>query len=384
MKKYILDFFKNFKTKGAKHKAIVISIALLYVFIMCVCFIKVECDCTTPGDINRVGKVIEIKNEENTIDSSKIFTVSVYTKTKVSLAQYFIAKYLDKNVDISPADYSTSDFTINEYSKIDACAKKQSIQDSIIVAYEYAKKEGKDIELIYTYGGVTVTFIPANYYGTGPESLMIGDIVKKIGDIEITSMEVFREVVEDYDRQYDETIKNQSKIVIPEILVIREGKEVVLNACNPVVVANLGNLSTFLKENNISEHNYYFYDYYEIDYANSKPQIEIQAYNTVGPSGGLMQAIYVYNVITGGEIAKDKYLVGTGTISNDGSVGEIGGIKQKIITANIYLSDYFFVPVANYEEALEAYNDLKNPHFELVKVTTFEDAINALKTGEGK
>ena len=42
----------------------------------------------------------------------------------------------------------------------------------------------------------------------------------------------------------------------------------------------------------------------------------------------------------------------------DGSVGRIGGVKQKIFTANKRV-DIFFVPEGDYEEALEAYNKIK-------------------------
>ena len=187
-------------------------------------------------------------------------------------------------------------------------------------------------------------------------------------------------------KYYDQYLANDKSfkgITIPEIKVIREGKEVILKSCSASVVVNLGSYSVWCKEKNIS-HNYYFYDQYDIDYVNSKPQIKIQDYYTVGPSGGLMQAIYVYNVITGGELVKDKYLVGTGTIDNDGTVGAIGGVKQKLITADIYLADYFFIDDENYDEALEAYESLKEPSFKLVKVEKFEDAIIALQEGVAK
>ena len=384
MKKFILDFFNNFKSKGAKYKVLVITMAVLYLFIACVCIIQVECDYTSPGDINRVGNVIELEDTPTEVTNSKIFTVSVYSNTKISLAQYFIAKYLDKNTDVEIVDHDKSNITINEQNKMDVCAKQQSIQDSIIVAYNYAKEEGKDVNLEYTYGGVVVCMIPSNYYGTGPESLMIGDIVKSIGDDEITSMDIFRELVEGYYNQYLENGKTFSNITIPTINVIRDGKEVVLNACSASVIVNLGNYSKYFRDDNFNNFEYYFYDYYNINYETSKPKIELSKVNSVGPSGGLMQAIYVYNAITGGELAKDKYLVGTGTISTDGSVGEIGSIKQKIITASIYLSDYFFVASKNYNEALDVYNDLKNPSFKLVKVEKFEDAIKALQEKEGK
>ena len=380
MKKFIIDFFNNFKNKGLKHKIFVISLTVLYIFIICVCAIQVECEFTSPGTCTRVSNVIEIDNEENKVDNTRIYTVSVYTKTKMSLAQFFIAKYLDSNIDVMRYDHDDDVFTINESYKMDACAKNQSIQDSIIVAYEYAKKENYDVNLVYSYSGVVTSIIPANYYKTGPESLMIGDLVKSIGGVEITSMNVFREIIEEIYLDY----KNNVEISVPEIKVIRQNKEVTLSACNIKILAYLGSISYDARVNNQKVNNYYFYDYYTIDYIRSKPSIEIQNINTVGPSGGLMQAIYVYNAITGGNLVKDKYIVGTGTISSDGSVGAIGGIKQKVVTASIYLTDYFFVDAYDYDEALKQYESLKNPSFKLVKVEEFKDAINVLKEDLGE
>ena len=94
-----------------------------------------------------------------------------------------------------------------------------------------------------------------------------------------------------------------------------------------------------------------------------------------------MQTLYVYDSITKGSIINTKYVLATGTISKNGKVGEIGGIKQKVLTANYYQCEYFFVPSANYEDAVNQYNTIKNPSYKLVKVDTIEDAINALKGG---
>ena len=116
----------------------------------------------------------------------------------------------------------------------------------------------------------------------------------------------------------------------------------------------------------------------KLDINNAKPKIKLnQAYSS-GPSGGLMQTLYIYDSITNYSISKDNYLLGTGTISTDGTIGKIGGVSQKVMTANYYLVDYFFVPKDNYSEALEKYNTLKDPSFKLVSVETIEDAINAI------
>ncbi len=128
--------------------------------------------------------------------------------------------------------------------------------------------------------------------------------------------------------------------------------------------------------------NYYFYDIYDIKYDESNPKIKLNQVYSVGPSGGLMQTMYVYDVITKHSLSKDKVLVGTGTISTDGTVGEIGGARQKLITALIYHPTYFFVPADNYDEVIKQYDSINSPSIskdKIIKVETFSDVIKALK-----
>lgn len=96
-----------------------------------------------------------------------------------------------------------------------------------------------------------------------------------------------------------------------------------------------------------------------------------------GPSGGLMTALAIYNSLVEEDITKGRYIIGTGTIDKDGNVGEIGGVKYKIIGAVKKDADIFLCPVENLEEALEVKkeNDL---NIEIKGVKTLEEAINYL------
>jgi len=79
-------------------------------------------------------------------------------------------------------------------------------------------------------------------------------------------------------------------------------------------------------------------------------------------------------------------IAGTGTIGYDGSVGYIGGVKQKIATAYLNKVDVFFIPnldddytYDNYQEALKACEELGiDPSGWLVPVSSFQDALDYL------
>ena len=78
--------------------------------------------------------------------------------------------------------------------------------------------------------------------------------------------------------------------------------------------------------------------------------------NESGASGGLMLSLALYNALTEEDITKGKNISGTGTISEDGTVGEISGVKYKLSGAVKNKCDIFIAPRANYEEALKEKN----------------------------
>lgn len=97
-----------------------------------------------------------------------------------------------------------------------------------------------------------------------------------------------------------------------------------------------------------------------------------------GASGGLVLALGIYGEITGEDILKGRNIAGTGTIDSDGNVGEIDGIKYKIAGAVKNKMDVVLVSPYNYDEAKKVIEE-NNYKIELVKVSTFKEAIDYLK-----
>lgn len=82
-------------------------------------------------------------------------------------------------------------------------------------------------------------------------------------------------------------------------------------------------------------------DHTEID---SSIPVEIDAGAIGGPSAGLMFTLETYELLTHKDLRKGKVIAGTGTIESDGSVGPIGGIDKKIVTASENGAEIFFAP----------------------------------------
>lgn len=102
--------------------------------------------------------------------------------------------------------------------------------------------------------------------------------------------------------------------------------------------------------------------------------ISIEAGDVGGPSAGLMHAVAIIDTLTKGDLTKGHVIAGTGTIQPDGSVGNIGGVRQKVVGAEAAGAEYIMVPEGNYEQALTA----ERHNIEIVPVHTLDDAITFL------
>lgn len=413
MKEFLLNLWEKIKKSTVKVKILLSLLIVLYIGIVTISLVQLEVDATTPGSITNVSNVINIESENKT---GNIYTVSVFSKSKVSVMQYLLMK-LDKNTDIELGQSITySVLTQNEDYQTNVGFKYQSIQDSIIVAYTKAKEEGFNVSLDYSYKGQNLINIPQNLYKTGSEDFKNNDIVTGYNDVIFTSNKDYINTLDEifsgieingssikelkYEGKFNFFDENGNKIednikLVFNIyeLVSKEENTYSFNIFrekeDKKVTASLKMLfylysGYILKDDKLYSSKVNNFDYYTINYDKCSPKIDISKTTTVGPSGGLLQTLAVYNAITTDDVTKGKKIMGTGGISLDGTVSSIGGEKQKVITANLYTADIFFIPEENYQTAKQQYDLMKEVSYELVSVKTFNDVLNYLKNMEVK
>jgi PDZ domain-containing protein len=92
-----------------------------------------------------------------------------------------------------------------------------------------------------------------------------------------------------------------------------------------------------------------------------------------GSSAGLIFTLTVYNALSAQDLTGGRKIAGTGTINPDGTVGTIGGVKQKVIAAEAAGASYFLCPVDNYADAVSMARTIK-----VIKVATVQDALDFL------
>ncbi|RSL29609.1 PDZ domain-containing protein [Salibacterium salarium] len=114
-----------------------------------------------------------------------------------------------------------------------------------------------------------------------------------------------------------------------------------------------------------------------------KPDVEITSGSIGGPSAGFMFSMEIYNQLTEADLTNGLDIAGTGTMDDEGNIGRIGGISQKIVAAENSGVDVFFAPddnsasPSNYEEAVETGEDI-DVSMDIVPVQHISDAISYL------
>ncbi|MFE6734238.1 PDZ domain-containing protein [Microbacterium sp. NPDC057650] len=102
--------------------------------------------------------------------------------------------------------------------------------------------------------------------------------------------------------------------------------------------------------------------------------VTIQLDNVGGPSAGMMFALGIIDTLTPGELNGGKNVAGTGTIEADGTVGPIGGIRQKLYGARDAGAKIFLAPESNCNEVVGHVPD----GLTVYSTATLEDSMHIL------
>lgn len=93
-----------------------------------------------------------------------------------------------------------------------------------------------------------------------------------------------------------------------------------------------------------------------------------------GPSAGLMFALGIIDKLEPEDLTGGRVIAGTGSIDEQGNVGAIGGISQKLVAARAIGAVAFLVPAPNCAEAVAN----PQPGVTLVRVETLDGALAEL------
>ena len=325
-----LDSFKE----DWKFYVILISITLI-------CFIPVDYYIVVGGGINDVSSRIEV---EDASKSKGSYNLSYVRQLKGNFLTFGLSYIIPGWDRIETGDYKYDDTEsvedIEFRSDIDL---KNANSLAIINAYKYAKK---DVSI--KSGHFYVIFV-TNDYDT---EFKIKDNIISINGVKLKEVNDFRNSLS--------TCEVGSKV---DVEIIRDKKEMTISS---TVYELAGNKILGVGLN-------YYYDLE----MNPKTEIKFKKRER-GPSAGLVTTLSIYDKLVSEDLTHGLKIAGTGTIEADSSIGEIGGVKYKVMGADAGGADVFLVPKNNLEEALKVKKE-KKLKIKVYGVATFKDAIEVLR-----
>jgi len=317
-----------------KHKLIVVLLTPIYIMVIYLSFNKTDMGIITPGGITKMSDKVVILNDYET--SGDLNTVYVHSIKKPSTIFLEFAKLFKYN-DIYSLSENENLLSNKELDEVSAISYKTGLVNSIISAYRESNQE-----ITYHLDGVYVYYLYKNMAKT---NLEIGDKIVLVNGESFLSLEDFNNIIEN---SLNEDVLQ---------LTLEDGT---------------------IKKAYSNNGKYYFTitANYQID--NSDIPYEIIKATGSGNSGGLLQALSMYISLTEEDITKGRKIAGTGAISIDGEALEIGGIKQKVVSASNNNCDIFICPSVHYEEALEM-QEYINSDMKIVGVDNLKAAITYLR-----
>lgn len=313
-------------------------IAIVVVFLLFM--IELPYSIYTPGGAVDLNKRISVNNG---YEAEGSFNMAYVSMVRGSIP-FLLLSYIIPDWDIVSSDEITIEGeNMEEMLEREKLYMQESMDAAIINAYRAA---GADLNITGTISEVSFIAEEAD------TDLKIGDEIIRANQVEIHSLDDLKKVIEGLDEK--------EKVRLD---VIRDDEEKECFAytykTDDGMKIGVSLLTT--------------YEY------TTTPEVSITSKaSEAGSSGGLMMSLTIYNSLVPEDITGGKKIVGTGTIDIDGNVGEIGGVKYKLIGAVKNDADVFICPEENYEEAVKVALD-KDYDIPIISVSTFLEAIKALE-----
>lgn len=310
-------------------------------FIITISYIPLPYYIYAPGGVVDVEKRFDI---ENAYPSKGSFNMAYVSEYRATVPTYLLA-LLKKDWDIvskeevvAPQETEEENLIRNKY------LLEEANQDAVINAFSYANKKCE-----ITKEELYITYVDE----IADTDLKIGDQILSLDNKKVRSKEELQSYLQE---------KEIGAVVIFEVLRDNKVKTVTGKVQS---VDGEGKIGIVITSNRTLK---------------TVPQISFHFKKSEsGPSGGLMMSLAIYNNLVKEDITKGLKIAGTGTISENGDIGEIGGIEYKIMGAEKAGADLFFAPSGkNYEDAIKIAKK-NNYKIKIVEVEKFEDAINFLK-----
>ncbi|VTS19164.1 ATP-dependent endopeptidase [Streptococcus porcinus] len=313
-----------------------------------------------PGGAYDIRSVLKVNDKRDKEKGSYNFVA--VSLSRATFAQILYA-WVTPFTEISSVENTTGGYSAADYMRINQYYMETSQNGAI---YQALKLAGKPVSLDYL--GVYV--LDVNKDSTFRGVLNIADTVTGVNKKEFKSSADLIKYVSSLKRGEQVTVQyttgNEKKSKSGKVIKLKNGK-------NGIGIGLTDHTKVHTNE-----------------------KIEFSTEGVGGPSAGLMFTLDIYDQLNHENLRKGRRIAGTGTIDQDGKVGDIGGAGLKVVAAAKEGAEIFFVPnnpvdkrikklkpnaKTNYKEALEVAKKLKTK-MKIVPVRNVKEAIAYLQRTE--
>lgn len=295
----------------------------------------------SPGPVIEIDEMMVLAAPDPL--TGEFYMLTVATTPPLTVLEFIVANF-DNESDIYAREaIRPSGISDEEYAQRNRDLMDESKTTAVLVALERS-----GFEVTYTGEGVLV----AGFSEGAPVEgiLMADDVIVAVDGTEVSIAGDFISLVS--DRNIGEEV---------ELTLLRDGETLTKSV---TLIPHVDDPDRPMVGFLATTYNFDFVTPIDVD---------IDDDNIGGPSAGLMYTLTLMDLLLPDDLSSGAVIAGTGTIRPDGSVGPIGGVRQKVFAASDIGAEYMLVPADNWDEAQTADADI-----ELIRVATIDDAIEFL------
>ncbi|MBB5172193.1 SepM family pheromone-processing serine protease [Texcoconibacillus texcoconensis] len=348
-----METSKHSRTKVKRNFLVRWIVVLAIVFF--VNFYQLPYYFTLPGEPKKLDEVIEVAGGHPYEGSFMLTTVRM---GQANIVNYVWALLSDQRELVHETEVRPEGESDEEYHHRQMMVMSSSQETAVLVAYDYMGKE-----VYFENNGILVTSIIKGM--SAENALELGDLIVAVEGEETLDVETFLDRLSQFEAGDDlelTIIRDDEEEKTVEVSVSPFPEEIDPEGEN----AGIGIANPMTDRDLIQD-----------------PDVSIDTDKIGGPSAGLMFTLEIMNQLSDEDITKGYDIAGTGSINEEGTVGRIGGVHQKVLASEQSGADAFFAPAefgaqySNYEVAKKTAEEIDSD-MDIVPVNTFEDALEYL------
>ncbi|ODJ53517.1 hypothetical protein BFR40_02555 [Brochothrix thermosphacta] len=336
-------------------------LVIIVLAVLAVMLIPLPYYITKPGTTEKLGELVKVEGKaDNKNGSFSLTTIGLQHATALTLTIAKFSKYqeIDKESEIRTEGETEAQFNVRQMYYMNS-AKNNAIE----AAFTKAKKPFKS-----EYNGIFVLSMTEN--SDARRFLKEGDTIHAVDGKKFKTSEEFvkyvgtKKIGEKINITY--TKANESKERTDKVKMVDIDKK-----------GRAGIGITLVDDKNVQ----------------TTPKVTVKTDKIGGPSAGFMFSLEILSDLTREDLTRGYDIAGTGTIEPDGTIGRIGGIEEKIVTAHKAGKDYFLAPddtitkemkkakpgiKTNYADAVKVAKDL-GTDMKIIPVKTLDQAVEVLR-----